>query len=80
MSKIIRGDCKDYLGAGLIKSNSIDLIITSPPYKNEDGFKQAVNFRLMRLLYCVLKPNHLFFLNLNYQNRKAKANLLLKFQ
>lgn len=59
--KLHHGDNKDILKS--MEDNSIDLIITSPPYKDRDGFSYAFMRDVFRELYRVQKENTLFFLN-----------------
>ena len=59
---IIIGD--SLIELSFIKNDSIDLIITSPPYKNSDGFSYQFTENIFKQLYRVQTPNILFFLNL----------------
>lgn len=64
LNKIYNIDCLE--GLKQLDNNSIDLIISSPVYKDSDGynsiFLSAVFFQLQR----VLKENSLFFLNFGH--------------
>lgn len=53
-------------GLAQLKENSIDLIVSSPPYKDEDGFQELPLKLIFDNLYRVLKPNSLFFLNFGH--------------
>lgn len=62
---------KCYLGDNntLIKyvdTESINLICTSPPYKNSDGFSSIKLKSLFKELYRVLKPDSTFWLNFGH--------------
>lgn len=60
-----------------IKNESIDLIITSPPYKESDGFSYELMRNVARQCYRVLKNNSLCFVNFghlaNYKSRPFKV-------
>ena len=47
-------------------NKSVDLIITSPPYKDSDGFSYDLIRNVFRELYIVQKENTLFFLNFGH--------------
>lgn len=47
-------------------AGSVDLIITSPPYKDVDGYQTAVTPATFSLCYKILKENSLFFLNFGH--------------
>ncbi len=49
-----------------LPSESVDLIITSPPYKEKDGFNEIVFRKVFRELYRVLRSGRLFFLNFGH--------------
>lgn len=57
-------DCLE--GCAALPSNSVDLIITSPPYKDSDNFDINFMAALFRELYRVLKDKSLFFLNFGH--------------
>lgn len=61
---IIHGNCLDVLRKS--DENSVDLCITSPPYKTEDGYNSDFLFSVFKNTYRVLKPNTLFFLNFGH--------------
>lgn len=58
------GDNKDLVKS--LDDNSIDLIITSPPYKDEDGFLDIDFKYLYSELFRIAKPSSLFFLNFGH--------------
>ena len=76
MNKIIEGDCLEKLKE--LPSNSIDLVLTSPPYDNIEGSGYSKGSKdvlflkiyseffnsILSELYRVLKPTGQFFLNL----------------
>jgi site-specific DNA-methyltransferase (adenine-specific) len=64
MSLVILGDCVEALKK--MDNESIDLIITSPPYKSEDGFTYSWMRTVLQELYRVQKSNSLFFLNFGH--------------
>lgn len=64
MYKIIHDNCA--LAISQIPDESIDLVITSPPYKTIDGFSYALMADAFQQLYRVQKPNTLFFLNFGH--------------
>src|SRR5437867_710090 len=49
-----------------MKSDSIDLIITSPPYKDCDGYDAGKIKQTFQECYRLLKPNSLFFMNFGH--------------
>ena len=49
-----------------IKNESVDLIITSPPYKTGDGYSKELINDVFTELYRIQKPNTLFFLNFGH--------------
>lgn len=49
-----------------LTSDSIDLVITSPPYKDKDGFDWPLLRRVFQQLYRLQKNNTLFFLNFGH--------------
>lgn len=61
MNKIYLGDCREVMKQ--IASETIDLVISSPPYKNVDHYSEDLMIGAFREVYRVLKPNTLFFLN-----------------
>ena len=64
MNKIFRGNNIELLST--IPSESIDLVITSPPYKTTDNFSYQKISELFYELYRVQKENTLFFLNFGH--------------
>lgn len=61
---IILGDCKEILKT--VEDDSIDLVITSPPYKSVDGFSYALMRDVFNQLYRVQANNTLLFLNFGH--------------
>lgn len=61
---IICGDAVEELKK--IEDNSIDLIITSPPYKEQDGYDTILISASFYQCYRVLKNDSLFFLNFGH--------------
>jgi site-specific DNA-methyltransferase (adenine-specific) len=61
INKIYNLDCRD--GLKEIANNTVSLCVTSPPYKDSDGFKYELMTDVFTQLYRVLKPGSLFFLN-----------------
>lgn len=57
-------DCLD--GLRQLKDNSVDLIISSPVYKNSDGYNPILLSAIFNQLYRVAKPQSLFFLNFGH--------------
>jgi site-specific DNA-methyltransferase (adenine-specific) len=64
INKIYCGDSIDLLKQ--IDSNSISLVITSPPYKKKDWYSEELMYKVFKELYRILKPNTLFFLNFGH--------------
>lgn len=64
INEILNQDCNK--GLFTLNKESIDLIITSPPYKDEDGYHKAVTSTIFLDLYNVAKKNSLFFLNFGH--------------
>jgi site-specific DNA-methyltransferase (adenine-specific) len=63
-NKIILGDCSEVLKT--IPNDSIDLIVTSPPYKDCDGFSYDLIEKTLAELFRIQSPNTLFFLNFGH--------------
>lgn len=64
MIQYIIGDNNDLIKS--LKSDTISLSITSPPYKNEDGFHSLNLDSLFKEMYRVHKNNTLFWLNFGH--------------
>lgn len=64
MIQYIIGDNNDLIKS--LKSDTISLSITSPPYKDEDNFHSLDLHSLFREMYRVHKNNSLFFLNFGH--------------
>lgn len=45
---------------------SVDLVVTSPPYKTKDGYSVHLMHNVCKEIYRVLKPNCLFYLNFGH--------------
>lgn len=77
LNKIYNTNCLD--GFKDIDDNSVDLIITSPPYKEEDGFGWELINQVASESYRVLKNNSLCFINFghlaNFKSRPFKVAL-----
>lgn len=60
-----------------LANESIDLVVTSPPYKDEDGYTDELMEGTFKELYRVQKDNTLFFLNFghlaNFKDRPFKV-------
>jgi site-specific DNA-methyltransferase (adenine-specific) len=54
------------LGGRSITNNSISLIVTSPPYKDKDGFSYTWMDSVWREMFRLLKPDGLVFLNFGH--------------
>jgi len=74
MMKVIQGDCFDLIKD--LDDNSIDLVITSPPYSDIVNYGKSVSIKkpddyvdwilpLFNEIYRVLKPTGSFILNIN---------------
>lgn len=63
-NKIILGDCVSILQ--MLRSSSVDLIVTSPPYKDEDGYSQPLMHGCARACWNVLAPNSCCFVNFGH--------------
>lgn len=64
LNKIYNQDCLQ--GLQKCKSQSIDLIISSPVYKDSDGYSNEFLTEVFYNLYRVLKTDSLFFLNFGH--------------
>lgn len=62
--------------------NNIDLIITSPPYKDEDGYSDELIEKLSKLCYDNLNQNSLMFLNFGHlaKFKTRPFKVLLEFE
>lgn len=61
---IHKGDCITELHC--FDEGSVDVIITSPPYKEADGYSDKLMENCFRELFRVLKKDSLFFLNFGH--------------
>ena len=62
---ILKGDCIKVMQEK-VPGESVDLCITSPPYKECDGWTEELMRGAFREVYRVLRPNTLFFLNFGH--------------
>ena len=60
----INGDCIE--GMSQIDKNSVDSIITSPPYKDEDGYTDELMITWLEQAYRILKNNSALFMNFGH--------------
>lgn len=77
MSTYLVGDNQELIKN--LEDNSIDLLITSPPYKDEDGYLDIDFEYLYKELYRVAKKGSLFWLNfghLAHQKERPFLNCL----
>jgi site-specific DNA-methyltransferase (adenine-specific) len=70
-NKIILGDSRRILQK--LPSESVDLIVTSPPYKKQDNFSLVLTHFIFKECYRVLKKDSLLFLNFGHlaENKEA---------
>jgi DNA modification methylase len=61
---IIKGNCVERMAE--LPASSVDLCITSPPYKDSDGYTEELMTGAFREIYRLLKPDTLFFLNFGH--------------
>ncbi len=64
VNQIYNQDCIE--GLEQLDSESCSLVISSPPYKNKDGFSYSLMNEVFEQLYRVQKNNSLFFLNFGH--------------
>jgi site-specific DNA-methyltransferase (adenine-specific) len=64
MWSIVQGDAREVLST--YDSESIDAVVTSPSYKEEDGYDEEMLRDVFVHLYAVLQPGGLFFLNFGH--------------
>jgi site-specific DNA-methyltransferase (adenine-specific) len=61
---------------------NVDLVVTSPPYKDEDNFTHSLIENFGRKSYAALKPNSLLFMNFghlaNFKERPFESAMILK--
>ena len=60
----VHGDCVE--GMGLLSAHSVNCIITSPPYKDEDGYTDDLTVAWLEQAYRVLKTNSVLFMNFGH--------------
>lgn len=68
MFKIIEHDWSNphYNPLGESYYNQVDLVVTSPPYKNCDGYSEDTMRRVFYECFYVMKRNALMFVNMGY--------------
>lgn len=64
MNRLFLGDSRDVLRA--IPADSVDLIITSPPYKDSDGYTPELMREVFQEAFRVLKRGSLLFMNFGH--------------
>lgn len=64
MNKLILGD--NLVKMRELPDESVDLCVTSPPYKERDGYNPIFVSAVCAQVYRLLKPNSLFFLNFGH--------------
>jgi len=64
INKVICGDCLEILP--LMPDNSVDLVVTSPPYKKEDGFSEKLMESFMSGIRFKLKQGRHLILNFGF--------------
>lgn len=77
-NKIYNINCLE--GMKNIYNNSVDIVISSPPYKNSDNWSRDLMFDCFTEVFRILKDNSLFFLNfghLSEDKRRAFKTLEL---
>ncbi len=74
MNNLINGDCIEVLKT--LESDSIDLIVSSPPYKEEDGYSEELIKSVAENSFRILKNNSLCFINFGH----LAGNKLRPFQ
>lgn len=62
--KCFNDDCVE--GMKRLFDNSVDCVITSPPYKNEDGYTEELMVAWLEQSYRVLKKNSVLFMNFGH--------------
>jgi len=78
LNKIHCVDCR--VGLKQLPDESIDLTVTSPPYKEEDGFSWALIQVVARELYRVHKKNSLCFVNFGHLARRKSRPFLVALE
>lgn len=64
MNKILLGDSQTVLKT--LDNNSVDLVVTSPPYKDCDGYTDVLIDDVFRQVYRAQKEDSLLFLNFGH--------------
>ena len=65
--KCINIDCVE--GMGKLSESSVDCIITSPPYKDEDGYSDELMIDWLEQAYRIMKTDTSLFLNFGHLAR-----------
>jgi site-specific DNA-methyltransferase (adenine-specific) len=69
-------------GMLLLPCESVDLIVTSPPYKEADGYRDALLYNVARHCYRVSKVNSLCFVNFghlaHYKSRPFEVAMMFQ--
>ena len=69
MNKIlVNGSCCNPTAYSNIPDNSVDLIVTSPPYKDKDNYSRKLIVDSFSLAFKVLKDDKLCFVNFGHLN------------
>ncbi len=63
-NQVYQGNCIDLFHS--VRSESVDLVVTSPPYKEEDGYSPQLMEDMIAEVWNALKPNSLFFINFGH--------------
>ena len=61
---IIQQDC--VTGMSELDKSSVNCIVTSPPYKDEDGYTDDLMLAWLEQAYRILKPNSILFMNFGH--------------
>ena len=74
MIKLINGDCLEVMKT--LESESVDLVITSPPYDDLRNYNSKVDFRLVsKELYRILKRGGVVVWNVNDRVKNGSKSL-----
>jgi site-specific DNA-methyltransferase (adenine-specific) len=65
MNKIINLDCSEYM-IGELGEEAVDMIVTSPPYKDKDGYRDYIIDKVADQCHAVLKNNSACFVNFGH--------------
>ena len=64
MERCINSNCIE--GMSEISDSSVDCMVTSPPYKDEDGYTDELMTGWLEEAYRIMKPNTALFLNFGH--------------